>query len=192
MSCGLAVYRGEETPRELIADAEEQMYLDKSISPALMGNMVEMTIPGGRVKVSNLKALRNLVRAIDRRDSYTRFHSDHATQLAVELARNVALDADQTNAITIAGPIHDLGKIVVPDEVLRKPGPLSPDERRTMEEHPVIGAAITAAVTDTTLSSTSSAITTSASTAKATPAACAPSGSRCPRASSPLPTRTAP
>jgi HD-GYP domain-containing protein (c-di-GMP phosphodiesterase class II) len=148
MSCGLAVYRGEETPRELIADAEEQMYLDKSISPALMGNMVEMTIPGGRVKVSNLKALRNLVRAIDRRDSYTRFHSDHATQLAVDLARHVALEMDQTNAITIAGPIHDLGKIVVPDEVLRKPGPLTAEERRTMEEHPVIGAAITAAVTD--------------------------------------------
>jgi len=55
---------------------------------------------------------------------------------------------EMLSAITIGGPIHDLGKIVVPDEILRKPGPLTPDERRAMEEHPVIGAAITAAVTD--------------------------------------------
>jgi HD-GYP domain-containing protein (c-di-GMP phosphodiesterase class II) len=52
------------------------------------------------------------------------------------------------SAIAIGGPIHDLGKIVVPDEILRKPGPLTGEERRSMAEHPVIGAAITAAVTD--------------------------------------------
>jgi HD-GYP domain-containing protein (c-di-GMP phosphodiesterase class II) len=100
------------------------------------------------LKVGNLKALRNLVKAIDRRDSYTRFHSDHATQLAMTLAHELCFDDDQLNAVAIGGPIHDLGKIVVPDEILRKPGPLTPDERRSMEEHPVMGAAITAAVTD--------------------------------------------
>ena len=42
--------------------------------------------PEALVKITNLKSLRNLVKAIDRRDSYTRFHSDHATHLAVELA----------------------------------------------------------------------------------------------------------
>jgi HD-GYP domain-containing protein (c-di-GMP phosphodiesterase class II) len=58
------------------------------------------------------------------------------------------MTAEQITAISIGGPIHDLGKIVVPDEILRKPGALTPDERRSMEEHPVMGAAITAAVTD--------------------------------------------
>ena len=51
-------------------------------------------------------------------------------------------------SIAIGGPIHDLGKIVVPDKILRKPGRLTLEERRSMEEHPAIGAAITAAVTD--------------------------------------------
>lgn len=149
ISCGVATFRGYETPRALIAEAEDQMYLDKSLSPTLItAGQEQSAAPGTLVKITNLKALRSLVKAIDRRDSYTRFHSDHATHLALRVARNMDLDDDAINAITIGGPIHDLGKIVVPDEILRKPGALTSDERRAMEEHPVIGAAITAAVTD--------------------------------------------
>ena len=71
-----------------------------------------------------------------------------ALKVALEIAKQVQLMGDELNAITIGGPIHDLGKIVIPDEILQKPGPLTLEERRSMEEHPVIGAAITAAVTD--------------------------------------------
>ncbi|MCC6416966.1 MAG: diguanylate cyclase [Gemmataceae bacterium] len=149
VSFGLAAFRGHESPRDLVAEAEEQMYLDKSLSPGLLtGLPVPDEIPGTPVAVPNLKALRTLVKAIDRRDSYTRFHSDHATQLALALARDLALPQAATNAIAVGGPIHDLGKIVVPDDVLRKPGPLTTEERKTMESHPAIGAAITAAITD--------------------------------------------
>lgn len=148
ISCGLASFRGYETPRDLIADAEDQMYLDKSMSPvAVLGN-AGADSPEALLKVGNLKALRNLVKAIDRRDSYTRFHSDHATQLALQVAKDLGFTPDQMSAISIGGPIHDLGKIVVADEILRKPGPLTSEERRSMEEHPLMGAAITAAVTD--------------------------------------------
>jgi HD-GYP domain-containing protein (c-di-GMP phosphodiesterase class II) len=125
------------------------MYLDKAMSPAaLISGQMTPDSPEALVKVSNLKALRNLVKAIDRRDSYTRFHSDHASQLALRAGRELGLTEEQMSAISIGGPIHDLGKIVVPDEILRKPGPLTSEERRNMEEHPVMGAAITAAVTD--------------------------------------------
>ncbi len=149
VSCGLAVYRGVESPRSLIAYAEDQMHLDKSASPALPGDTAHShSSPTLMANVTNLKALRSLVKAIDRRDSYTRFHSDHATHLALRLAREVDLPDDEVSAITLGGPIHDLGKIVVPDEILRKPGPLTLEERRHMEEHPVMGAAITAAVID--------------------------------------------
>jgi HD-GYP domain-containing protein (c-di-GMP phosphodiesterase class II) len=123
------------------------MYLDKSMSPvSLLGGAAES--PEALLKVGNLKALRNLVKAIDRRDSYTRFHSDHATQMALQVGRDIGFSEEQLNSISIGGPIHDLGKIVVPDEILRKPGPLTSLERRSMEEHPLMGAAITAAVTD--------------------------------------------
>jgi HD-GYP domain-containing protein (c-di-GMP phosphodiesterase class II) len=147
ISCGVVQFRGYETPRDLIAEAEEQMYLDKAGSASL-SQTDGIEPPEPLRKITNLKALRNLVKAIDRRDSYTRFHSDHATQLALRVAKAIDLGEDQVSAITIGGPIHDLGKIVVPDEILRKPGPLTSFERKTMEEHPVMGAAITAAVTD--------------------------------------------
>ena len=148
ISCGVAAFRGYESPRDLIAEAEDQMYLDKSMSPnSVVGNSSDAPADG-LLKVSNLKALRNLVKAIDRRDSYTRFHSDHATQMAMNVAREVGLSDEELSAISIGGPIHDLGKIVVADEILRKPGPLTLEERKSMEEHPLLGAAITAAVTD--------------------------------------------
>ncbi|MFN8506349.1 MAG: diguanylate cyclase [Dehalococcoidia bacterium] len=147
VSVGISTFKGMETPRDLIAAAEDQMYVDKSVTPALIGSAMEHATPDA-MKISNLKALRNLVKAIDRRDSYTRFHSDHATHLAATLGRLLMLPPEQMTAISIGGPIHDLGKIVVPDDVLRKPGPLTLEERKTMEEHPVMGAAIAAAVTD--------------------------------------------
>ncbi len=147
ISCGLATFHGYETPRQLVGDAEDQMYLDKTVAPAVKPYETSLSSQG-LVKLSTLKALRNLVRAIDRRDSYTRYHSDHATQAALRLMNHLRLPQDQISAVTIGGPIHDLGKIVIPDEILRKPGPLTASERRTMEEHPVIGAAMAAAVTD--------------------------------------------
>lgn len=144
ISCGLAMFQGTESPRDLIAEAEDRMYLDKAVAPSMMAG----ASPEPILKVGNLKALRNLVKAIDRRDSYTRFHSDHATQLAMAFGHEIGLGEEHLAAIAIGGPIHDLGKIVVPDEILRKPGTLTSSERRSMEEHPVMGAAITAAVTD--------------------------------------------
>ncbi len=149
VSCGVSEFTGGESPRDLIAAAEDQMYLDKSLAPTAFAPIQQASARADTVvKVSNLKALRSLVKAIDRRDSYTRFHSDHATHLALRVAHELGLSEDEVNGLMIGGPIHDLGKIVVPDEVLRKPGPLTLEERRQMEEHPVVGAAITAAVTD--------------------------------------------
>jgi diguanylate cyclase (GGDEF)-like protein len=147
ISCGIAAFRGFESPRDLIAEAEDQMYLDKAMSGAAFVGAAAAS-PESLLKVDNLKALRNLVKAIDRRDSYTRFHSDHATQLAVQVGRELRMSDDEITALAFGGPIHDLGKIVVPDDILRKPGPLDQDERRSMQEHPVMGAAIAAAVTD--------------------------------------------
>ena len=148
VSIGLAPFRGYESPRELIAEAEDQMHLSKSATHALLGAALEHSNSDAILKVTNLKALRNLVKAIDRRDRYTRFHSDHATRVALLVAGEVGVAEDVLRAISVGGPIHDLGKIVVPDEILRKPGALTTEERHSMEEHPVVGAAITAAVTD--------------------------------------------
>lgn len=146
VSVGVAALREGQSPRDLVAEAEDEMYMNKAVSPGIV--LATVAQEEALLKAGNVKALRNLVKAIDRRDSYTRFHSDHATQLAVRLATELSLGDEVVNALAIGGPIHDLGKIVVPDEILRKPGPLTLEERRAMEEHPVMGAAITAALTD--------------------------------------------
>lgn len=150
ISVGVAALREGQSPRDLVAEAEDAMYLDKAVTPGMVTAAMEraLTRDEALLKAGNVKALRNLVKAIDRRDSYTRFHSDHATQLAIRLGSDLGLGEEMMQALAIGGPIHDLGKIVVPDEILRKPGPLTMEERRAMEEHPVMGAAITAAVTD--------------------------------------------
>ena len=145
ISVGLATHQQGQAPRELIASAEDAMHLDKA-GAAYRDGLSH--IGSGVTEVSNLRALRNLVKAIDRRDAYTRYHSDHATTYAIRMANQLGLGDDALSAIAVGGPVHDLGKIVVPDEILRKPDRLTSEERAHMEEHPVIGAAIASAVSD--------------------------------------------
>ena len=79
-----------------------------------------------------------LVRAVDRKDRYTRLHSQQNAEFAVELGKAVGLAEGAMSALRIAGLLHDVGKIGVPDDILRKPGPLSDEERALMREHVVL------------------------------------------------------
>lgn len=147
LSVGVAEWDGRAEPRALVAEAERQMYVDKSTATFGL-DRVDIEGPGAAVAIEQFRTLRGLVKAIDRRDAYTRFHSDHATNMALEVGHRIGLPESGITAIAVGGPIHDLGKLVVPDEILRKPGPLTREERRSMEDHPVIGAVIAAAITD--------------------------------------------
>lgn len=89
---------------------------------------------------SALSVLDGLVSAVDRKDRYTRHHSDIVTEVALLLARQLSLPPDVLDALRIAGPIHDVGKIAVPDTILLKPGALTPHERALMEQHVEYGA----------------------------------------------------
>lgn len=152
LSCGIAELSPHQTPRDLLAAAEDAMYLEKSMAPALLTQqLIEANLSADDQVAGNvacLQALRGLVKAIDRRDSYTRLHSDHATRIALQMARRLGLSDEEVNAIALGGPLHDLGKIVVPDEILQKPGPLTAGERQMMDLHPVMGAAIAGAAMD--------------------------------------------
>lgn len=147
LSVGVAEWDRRADPRALLAEAEGQMYVDKSVATFAMDNAAPQVYTSP-IAMEQFRTLRGLVKAIDRRDAYTRFHSDHATGMALEVGRRIGLPERDLIAIVIGGPIHDLGKLVVPDEILRKPGPLTREERRSMEDHPVVGAIIAAAVTD--------------------------------------------
>jgi HD-GYP domain-containing protein (c-di-GMP phosphodiesterase class II) len=78
--------------------------------------------------------------AIERRDPYTRGHSERVTVVARAIARRLDCDRDELEAIRLGGPLHDIGKLSIADEVLLKPGRLDEDELLQIREHPVVGA----------------------------------------------------
>jgi putative two-component system response regulator len=80
-----------------------------------------------------------LARAIDARDPYTAGHSGRVADYADRIAARMGLDAAARNDMRRGALFHDLGKIVIPDAVLRKPGALTDEERRVIEEHPTVG-----------------------------------------------------
>ncbi|HEV2591608.1 MAG TPA: HD domain-containing phosphohydrolase [Gaiellaceae bacterium] len=80
-----------------------------------------------------------LANAIEARDSYLHGHCERLASLAVRIAEDVGLDADEVEAIRLGAVLHDVGKIGIPDRVLLKPGPLDKDERAIVQQHPLIG-----------------------------------------------------
>lgn len=90
--------------------------------------------------------VRCLSAAIDAKDPYTCGHSERVARIAVRLGEEMKLPRGETSDLYLAGLLHDVGKIGIRDEVLCKPGPLTRDEMRHIEEHPVIGERIIANV----------------------------------------------
>src|ERR1700674_2315580 len=84
----------------------------------------------------------SLARTIEARDSYTRGHSERLATSAVQLGLKVGLSNEQVEALRVAGIVHDVGKVAVPDSVLLKAGPLTPQETAIMRRHPVEGQRI--------------------------------------------------
>jgi putative nucleotidyltransferase with HDIG domain len=83
--------------------------------------------------------LEAFAKAIDARDRYTAGHSERVTKYTLILAHAFGLPEAELEIVRRGGMLHDIGKVGVPDAVLRKPGPLDEEERATIELHPVIG-----------------------------------------------------
>ncbi len=84
----------------------------------------------------------SLGRAVDARDQRLSQHSELVAEISSLLARAHGLTTRQAELVHMAGHLHDIGKIGVPDAVLHKPGPLSPAEWTLVREHPRLGAEI--------------------------------------------------
>lgn len=78
--------------------------------------------------------------AVDAKDPYTGDHSQNVARLSLRVARLLGLDEHAAHDVFLTGLLHDIGKIVVPPEILRKDGPLTGDERTTMQLHAQAGA----------------------------------------------------
>lgn len=86
--------------------------------------------------------IRSLTSAIDAKDPYTSGHSERVARIAVRLSEELAIPPSQRSDLYLMGLLHDVGKIGVDDAVLKKAGPLTPDEYRQIQKHVEIGVQI--------------------------------------------------
>ena len=88
---------------------------------------------------STFDVLQGLVVAIDNKDRYTKRHSEDVACYALYLAGRVGRDEAERSILRTAGLLHDIGKIGIPDDILRKPGRLSPYEYEIVKQHVALG-----------------------------------------------------
>jgi putative nucleotidyltransferase with HDIG domain len=96
-------------------------------------------LAGGADRAARFRAAASLARAVDARDVYEGSHSERVAELAGRVAERMGLPQEQVELTRLAARLHDLGKLAVREEILRKPGPLTDAERLVLERHPQIG-----------------------------------------------------
>jgi len=89
-----------------------------------------------------MTTLKAFVKAIEARDPYTEQHSSRVTEIAVLMGTEVGCSEEEIDILNISGPLHDIGKIGIRDDILLKPGRLTDEEFEKIKEHPDIGADI--------------------------------------------------
>ncbi len=95
-------------------------------------------------QVSNLhlRTIEALALAIEAKDQTTGEHLQRVRVYAMELAKELHLSEDETEALRAASVLHDIGKLAVPEHIISKPGRLTPEEFEKMKIHPIVGAEI--------------------------------------------------
>lgn len=95
-----------------------------------------------RIRHARIDSVMALIEAVKAKDPHTGRHSIGVAVYAEELARAVGLSAGDLEAVVIAALMHDVGKIAVPDMILTKAGPLTPQEFDVIKQHPAMGVTI--------------------------------------------------
>lgn len=83
-----------------------------------------------------------LTAALEAKDTYTKGHSSRVSTYACRIAQEMGLSPGQIDLLRTGAIFHDIGKIGIPDAILQKPGPLTPEERAIIQTHPLMGVSI--------------------------------------------------
>ena len=148
VSAGVATYPTQGSGRdELIRLADSALYWAKkdgknrvrayaaeSILRANLGQVADTPDRAARYR-----AAESLARAVDERDAFAGSHSQRVGDYSARIARRLGADESSVELTRLAGHLHDLGKLAIPEELLRKPSALSDAERLVLERHPQIG-----------------------------------------------------
>ncbi|MDQ3867723.1 MAG: diguanylate cyclase [Actinomycetota bacterium] len=124
-----ALYRAKEEGKNRVAT--------QATSAAEMGQLRQIADETNRA--ARLRAAASLAKAVDERDAYMERHSFAVGELAARLAARLGLDVATIELTRLAGRLHDIGKLAIPEDILRKHGPLTREERALLERHCQIG-----------------------------------------------------
>lgn len=117
--------------------AEERRMLETLASQAAIA--IENARLFERTQRTYYQTIRALAEALEARDAYTRGHSERVTQYALRIADAMGLSESNRRMIEHAGLLHDIGKIGISDSILLQTTPLSPEDRATIQSHPLFG-----------------------------------------------------
>jgi diguanylate cyclase (GGDEF)-like protein len=139
VSCSVAVFPEDGQKRhELLAVADANLYESKSLGGKIIGQTESQKEKAELRKLGTFGMLESLVTSVDNKDHYTKVHSENVTEYAVMLAQELGYSEQVQKTLRIAGLVHDVGKICIPDRILRKPGPLTSGEYEIVKHHTVI------------------------------------------------------
>ena len=145
LSVGTAVFPDECVSRlDVVGLADARLGRVKSGGDA-QGEVEHLRADMSR-SVGGFTMLDALVTAVDNKDRYTRRHSEDVLAYSLQIAEALGLDERTRHTVAVAALLHDVGKIGVPDAILRKPGALTEAEFEAVRQHPMMGAIIVGAV----------------------------------------------
>lgn len=99
-------------------------------------------VPSELIEVAHLESLAQLSRIIELRDDTTGEHTARVARLSGMIAQSLRLPSEQIRRVHRVAPVHDIGKVVVPDQILLKPGPLTAQEQALMRRHTTLASEI--------------------------------------------------
>ena len=133
MAADLALCRAKHVARNSVCTYDATIGGEEHVDPHQLYQML---------RDPNAAAIQSLAAAVDAKDRYTHGHSERVTAYALEIGEALQMSSEMRDALKVAGLLHDLGKIGVPDSILNKPGSLTQEEREALQRHPSIGGDI--------------------------------------------------